>query len=316
MEIFDKCFVHFMWDDELEGKVCFVANNMKDLIFAVENDGNGAVKTNALRYSGNNVRPFHAYMLGANCSYPFAYYDPNYSIKKAFNEGKMIQYQLVDELNWRDVEDENAFERLLEEGRVFRIKPEEEQQWIVYLARVQDGVNYLACCFADVWTTAQRADHAKTKLFVGTHDEARNWIYAHRRLIEIIKAWEDGKTVQFRNPVDNNWVMVIKPTWETDIEYRVKPEEPEEKKYRPYESSAEMIADFMGRFKVKCPSYCEPLVWVKSKDVNRQTLVSAFREDNVSIDFNPFIIEFEQLFNDYIYLDGSPCGMKCLVKND
>lgn len=35
-----------------------------------------------------------------------------------------------------------------------------------------------------------------------------------------------------------------------------------------------------------------------------------FREDSVSIDFNPFIIGFEQLLNDYTYLDGSPVGME------
>ena len=82
------------------------------------------------------------------------------------------------------------------------------------------------------------------------------------------------------------------------------------KKYRPYESPAEMIVDFIDRFKVNCPSYCEPLIWVKDKDVDRRTLVSAFREDSVNIDFNPFIIGFEQLLNDYTYLDGSPCGME------
>ena len=81
------------------------------------------------------------------------------------------------------------------------------------------------------------------------------------------------------------------------------------KKYRPYESPAEMIVDFIDRFKVKCPSYCEPLIWVKNKiiDINR-FLVWGFRVSDVSIGGST--VTYDLLFERYTYLDGSPVGME------
>lgn len=35
MELFDKKFVHFMWDNELEGKDCFIAEGIDKLKFLV-----------------------------------------------------------------------------------------------------------------------------------------------------------------------------------------------------------------------------------------------------------------------------------------
>ena len=199
MELFDKKFVRFMWDDELKGKKCFIADEIDDLRGIVENGAEFDLRV--VLSSGNESAPFQS--VKGVYAWRFAYYDPNYEVKKAYNKGKPIQVTLKGTDKWSD--------------------------------------------------------------------------------------------------------LYCKPTWDINLEYRVKPKE---KKYRPYESSAEMIADFIDRFKVNCPSYCEPLIWLKDKDVDRRTLVSAFREDSVSIDFNPFIIGFEQLLNDYTYLDGSPVGME------
>jgi hypothetical protein len=81
------------------------------------------------------------------------------------------------------------------------------------------------------------------------------------------------------------------------------------KKYRPYESPAEMIVDFIDRFKVKCPSYCEPLIWVKGKGTDNRYLVFAFCENGIEFnDDEP--LGFVPLFDCYTYLDGSPVGMK------
>ena len=131
-KLFDKRFVHFMWDDELKGKVCFAADNMEDLIFAVENDGKCAIKTNSLRYNGNNVKPFHAYVLGANCFYTFAYYDPNYEAKWAYyKEGKKVQ--VGDYIgNWADCHGEPHWS----DNCKYRIKPE---------CPCEEGIDSKAC---------------------------------------------------------------------------------------------------------------------------------------------------------------------------
>jgi len=42
---------------------------------------------------------------------------------------------------------------------------------------------------------------------------------------EFIKAWADGCTIQVKNPYNDSWIdMSYPPSWETNTEYRIKPE--------------------------------------------------------------------------------------------
>lgn len=243
IELFDKKFVHFMWDDELEGKKCFVKDCIDELVDVVEKGGaDGSQEAERcvsdalqeVRYSGKPYSPFHIFSGGEHYDFVFCYYDPNYSIKKAFNEGKTIQYQPIDELNWRDVGDEESFEQYLEEGRVFRIKPEDEK-WIAYLARSSMGTCYLTACREDRWEPVQKDYGAKTKLFVGSESEVEEWYTSRRKFAAVIKAWEDGKEIQFR--VLDNWVPACSPRWDIDNEYRVKPEEEMNDKMNPIQGN-------------------------------------------------------------------------------
>ena len=90
-------------------------------------------------------------------------------------------------------------------------------------------------------------------------------------------------------------------------------EEPEEEKYRPYETTDEMIEDFRERAKAyganffKCPMF-NPTIWVKDKKSNSKYLISAFGETNVLIGGK--YLSSEMLFEDFTYLDGTPCGKK------
>ena len=233
MELFDKRFVHFMWDDELEGKEVFTADDMETLIKAVNNNHSRREVSHTI--SNLNTAEYDLRTPFRNADtltvHQFAYYDPNYEVKKAFNEGKTIQFlsrqqQLTGE--WIDVwydcvgPNEPKFLEKVE----YRVKPE---------CPCEDGIDSKAC--------------------VGCE-------YS-----------EDGK-----------------------------------KKYRPYESSAEMIVDLIDRFKVNCPSYCEPLVWVKVKSNDARFLVTGFGY-KVSVDGVSYSLD--ELFKYYAYLDGSPCGKEC-----
>ena len=92
-------------------------------------------------------------------------------------------------------------------------------------------------------------------------------------------------------------------------------EEPEEDKYRPYETTDEMIEDFKERAKkhynanfFKCPMF-HTSIWVKDKKSNSKYLISVFGKTDVylsSIDE----YSLELLFEDFTYLDGTPCGKK------
>ena len=339
MEIFDKRFVHFMWDDELEGKKCFIADHINILQDLVEQGGNALLYE--VKKSDDANHPFQSNNNGIN--FAFAYYDPNHSIKKAFNEGKTIQYQSIDELNWRDVENEESFEQYLEEGRVFRIKPENEKKWIVYLNReIQfDGKDcYLTACREDRWESVQKDYGAKTKLFIGSESEVLEWFKAREKFAEVIKAWEDGKQIQVTPKGTDKWIdLHFEPTWDLRDEYRVKPEEemkekkdekPEcpceddtdskacvgcdkssKKEYKPYETVHEFIQDYQDRFPTTNPRPCYtlPFIWLRNKNKkDERELVYCFR--NLVIKMDNTYWDMNDLFNQWEYLDGSPCGME------
>ncbi|GEM_PF-5126554 len=81
----------------------------------------------------------------------------------------------------------------------------------------------------------------------------------------------------------------------------------EEPSYRPYRDTDELIEDWRTRFKVgPWPSRSMPLVWVMSKATCLRTLVTGY--DLYSVVFGGTKIGFRDLFDNYTYLDGSPCG--------
>lgn len=89
MELFDKKYVYFMWNDKLEGKKGFVADYIDTLVNLVNLNSNMCTisKTN------HNSYPFVSdrMSLGFNFS-QFAYYDPNYELKVAHLNGVAIEF--------------------------------------------------------------------------------------------------------------------------------------------------------------------------------------------------------------------------------
>lgn len=64
-------------------------------------------------------------------------------------------------------------------------------------------------------------------------------------MISVMRAYADGKTIQFKPNMANEWLdwtVDVDPLWEwTEIDYRVKPEAPK-KKVVPYENAEEFLA--------------------------------------------------------------------------
>lgn len=86
-ELFDKEFVHFLWDDGLDGKECFVASEIDDLIRAVNENSKG--HKYKVHKSNDPSWPFQA---ESDCEPScFAYYDPLYEYKIAWANGKSIE---------------------------------------------------------------------------------------------------------------------------------------------------------------------------------------------------------------------------------
>ena len=93
----------------------------------------------------------------------------------------------------------------------------EDERWVVYLRRSTDGDCHLTASPEYLWEAAQMHFGAKTELFVGTKSEAEEWYAARQKFAEVIKAWEDGKTIQIRcSPVDTWTECVVAPEWSCD----------------------------------------------------------------------------------------------------
>lgn len=90
MELFDKKYVYFMWDDELKENEAFVANYIEDLIDAV-NTQDSHFKTRIHESDNDYYKGKYPFCDTVNESFSFAYYDPNYELKVAYNNGKTIE---------------------------------------------------------------------------------------------------------------------------------------------------------------------------------------------------------------------------------
>ena len=67
-----------------------------------------------------------------------------------------------------------------------------------------------------------------------------------------------------------------------------------------------MVADWKKRFNKIIATYSMPLVWVRSKATGLERLITSYGTYFVSCVGAK--TGFRDLFDNYTYLDGSPCG--------
>lgn len=85
-------------------------------------------------------------------------------------------------------------------------------------------------------------------------------------------------------------------------------EEPQKKKFRPYNDTNEMIDHFNEHFELIPQEYRLPILWTKSKSTGRKHLITDCENDCVWI--GSVSIKFKDLYEHYTWLDDSPCGIK------
>ena len=138
-----------------------------------------------------------------------------------------------------------------------------------------------------------------------TEEEFGHWTFVYYDPnYECKRAFSEGKQIQCRSNSVYKWIDDTNPTWEDIFEYRIKPEEP---KTRPFEDTAELILHYQQHFNAVCQPYAEPLIWIKDKNDNRY-LITGYDEKCILIE--DIWKDMKDLFNDYVFLDGSPCGIK------
>ena len=123
-----------------------------------------------------------------------------------------------------------------------------------------------------------------------------------KEMIEVMQAYEEGKKIERRHRcTDVPWENEPGPYWNWVIfEYRVK----KEPKYRPYKDTAEMIADWIERFGTYDTKVVMPPIWLMCGET--RSMVTDYLPDFVYAYATS--LSMRDLYEDYTYLDGSPCG--------
>ena len=98
MKLYDQQFVYYRWSDTLKEKECFVADTLKGLEEIVNGNLDGMAR-NILEKSENEL--FR--IIGRGSEWRFAYYDPDFDCKKAYQEGIDIEYRINGEKEWHTV---------------------------------------------------------------------------------------------------------------------------------------------------------------------------------------------------------------------
>ena len=118
MELYDKKYVYFEWDDKLEGKKVILAHTIKNIKEFVSSGDEGRF---FIAQKGNGL-PF----TNGICECEFAYYDPNYEVKKAYNEGKKLQWKYRNEEDWKDWDNDSCPTFFVDtNGYELRVKPDD-----------------------------------------------------------------------------------------------------------------------------------------------------------------------------------------------
>jgi len=273
VKLFDPKFVHFMWDDSLDGKWGFCSSDIQSLQMFVEVGADPSRwKEGTPPYflkKGAEKEPFMVQGLGF---FSFAYYDPNYEAKWAYyKEGKKVQCKSCGE--WVDCDTYP----LWEDACQYRIKPES-----LGYARVETKGS--DCDKQEGYTLAvskcnweDYIDHALPKENILDKPECPCADGIDSKACVGCEHSEDGK------------------------------------QYRPYRDALEFIADYGKRFPTATPRPLGtmPLIWIAHKTDGTTRLIVEFSDRSVKIGCKVKPVDFGKLFEYWTYTDGSPCGKEC-----
>ena len=114
-----------------------------------------------------------------------------------------------------------------------------------------------------------------------------------KQLLPIIQAFAEGKAIESRCIKGDKslWYDDEDPSFDNDLEYRLKPES----KYRQFSNAEECWQELLKH---------KPFGWVKDTEANEYLNVYCISNSASSIDL------FCRMFKRCIFIDGSPCGIK------
>ena len=115
-----------------------------------------------------------------------------------------------------------------------------------------------------------------------------------KKLLPIIQAYAEGKTVQYFSAGGRRWVDCNDPLFSKDVKYRIKPES----KYRPFKTREECWNEMMKH---------QHFGWVKEISSEMLYLINGISD--MSIVIMEDISSFKEAMNIYEFKDGAPFGV-------
>ena len=107
-----------------------------------------------------------------------------------------------------------------------------------------------------------------------------------KELLPMIKAFAEGKEIEYYDCNDDDWIKTDTPIWASKINYRIKPEP----KYRPFETKEECWNEMLKH---------QPFGWLRDEDGDYILPATVGNKSD-------FIFRFKV----YKFTDGTPFGIK------
>lgn len=121
--------------------------------------------------------------------------------------------------------------------------------------------------------------------------EAKEWL-------PIIQAWAEGKPIQYQTD-SGSWSDINKDLYAGShpSKYRIKPES----KYRPFKNQKECWDEMLKH---------QPFGWLRNIFTQRLFNIDTISYTTYNIRINDSILDGDDAFNSYTFVDGTPFGIK------
>ena len=127
-----------------------------------------------------------------------------------------------------------------------------------------------------------------------------------KELLPIIKAFAEGKVIECRTKPSalskswqdmNGWTEIKEIEFWNNTEYRIKPEP----KYRPFANAEECWQEMLKH---------QPFGWLRNIFTQRLFNIDTISYTTYNIRINNSILDGDDAFNSYTFVDGTPFGIK------
>ena len=126
-----------------------------------------------------------------------------------------------------------------------------------------------------------------------------------KEMLPILQAFSEGKIIECRTKlsfiegldVTNDWTEMKEIEFRNNTEYRIKPEP----RYRPFANKEECWQEMQKH---------QPFGWVKFKDTESGYYMLTGISIGVGVGINDSLFSYDRVFDDYIFADGVPFGVK------